>query len=81
MSVCVEVGGRLWKANVDEALMTSLLFAFISSHTHKMTLKQQNFDGLYRGFMRCCKFTSHNRAKLATDTGHKYQKEFVLLLF
>lgn len=31
-------------SNVHEALMTSLLVAFIEVRAHKMTFKQQNFD-------------------------------------
>lgn len=38
-----ETGEGPLKGSVDEALLTSLLSAFISNHTHKMTAKQQEF--------------------------------------
>lgn len=44
-------GGRLLKANVYEALMTSLLVAFIRDQTHKMTFNQQNFDCVSKAFL------------------------------
>lgn len=54
-----ETGEGLLTGSADEALMTSLLSAFISTHTHKMTAKQQEFNR-DTGFLRWWKCRGDN---------------------
>lgn len=79
-------GGCPPKANVDEALVTSPLSAFISNHTHKVTARPPEFKSAAdsvtwhqnlvgdRVSVCCCERGSDNQTKITTDTRHQHHK-------